>query len=353
MKNIDRKYLIMGGTIIGVIVVLLLSVLILSSCSSSTGYEKIEKKLVKAAEKYVAEKQQVEADTQLVITADQLSEAGYIKPLDELKNDGCTATVLAMNNGGVMNYLPNLTCTNYKTKTLKTAIVDDNLVAAEDGLYAINGEYVFRGKKVNNYLKFAGKMWRIIRIDTNGNIKLVGVDESEKYTVWDNKFNTETGYSTGENDYETSFILEYLNSQYEGYKESTKKHIIPVNVCIGGREKTNLVISTQIDCSVTLAKQYVGLINPTDYAQASLDDDCKQINDGSCTNFNYMYNTLGSTWTVNPIMDNTYQVILYLPGHFSATDANETNKYHLVINISGNELYKKGTGTLEDPYVVE
>lgn len=349
----DRKYLIMGGTIIGVIVVLLLSVLILSSCSNKTSYEKIEKKLIKAAEKYVAEKQEVLEDEKLVITADQLVSAEYIKPLDEMKEDNCEGTVLVMNNGGVMNYMPNLICTNYQTKTLKNTIIDDNLVTSKDGLYAINGEYVFRGKKVNNYLSFAGRKWRIIKIDSYGNIKLVSIEDSEKNVIWDNKFNTETGYSTGENDYSTSYILEYLKEQYTGYKENTKKHIIPVNACIGSREKTNLVISTAVDCSKTLEKQYVGLINPTDYAQASLDPDCGKINDGSCTNFNYMYDTIGSTWTMNSIADNTYQSILYVTGHFSATDTNEHNKYHLVVNLSGNELYQKGNGTLDDPYVVE
>lgn len=349
----DRKYLVMGGTIIGVIVVLLLSVLILSSCSSKTSYEKIEKKLIKAAEKYVAEKQEVLEGEKLIITAEQLVNAEYIKPLDEMKEDNCEGTVLVMNNGGVMNYMPNLICANYQTKTLKNAIIDDNLVTSKAGLYAINGEYIFRGKNVNNYLSFAGKKWRIIKIDSYGNIKMVSIDESEKSVVWDNKFNTETGYSTGENVYETSFIFEYLNSQYTSYKDSTKKHLIPVNVCIGGRKKTDLVISSQVDCSKTLEKQYVGLINPTDYAQASLDPDCGKINDGSCINFNYMYNTLNGTWTINYITDNSYQAIMYSPGHFSATDTNESSRYYLVVNLSGNELYQKGSGTFDDPYVVE
>lgn len=353
MGNIDRKYLVMGGTIIGIIAVLLISMLVLSSCTAGSNYEGIEKKLIKAAEDYVNEKSKVEPGNQLVITSDQLVSGGYIKSLDKLKDDNCSATVLAMNNGGVMNYLPNLVCDNYETKTLKTTIIDDSLVTKEDGLYAMDGEYVFRGKKVNNYVKFAGKTWRILKIDKNGNIRLIDTAESDQYVMWDNKYNTETDYTTGENDYKTSFIRDYLNTEYKKYKDTTKKHIVPADVCVGERMKNNLVISYDVDCSEKLEKEYVSLINPTDYAIASLDEDCKQINDGSCVNFNYMYNTITGTWTTNPIANDTYEVILYSPGHFSATEASDSNRYNLVIHISGSELYISGNGTIDEPYVIE
>lgn len=350
----SRKYFIMGGSIIGIIIVLLISVFILSSCTGKKNYSGIEDKLVKAAQSYINDsKAEVSMGSKLILTDKELSDAGYIKPMSELSKDNCSGSVSVMNNGGQINYLPVLNCTNYTTMNLKNKVINDNLTSSDDGLYALNGEYVFRGKYPNNHLKFAGQDWYIIKITANGDLKLISATSTSQVTAWDNKFNEVTNYSSGENVYAVSDIYNYLNNLYKGFKDATKKHLIPYDVCTGTRARTNLVKGYNIDCATSVKNQYIGLLNPTDYANASYDKDCTNILKGSCINFNYIYLNIDETWTSNAIADSTYEAILYSGGRFQATPARESHKVHIVIYLSGNEINVTGSGTAADPYVIK
>lgn len=349
----NRKYLVMGGSIIGIILILVVSMMILSSCTKKSDYSNIEKKLVTAAENYISdEKATISDGSQLILSDTDLANEGYIKPMTDLTNDTCSGYVTIMNNGGQMNYLPELNCSNYETNNLKNQIISDSLTSNGDGLYALDGEYVFRGKKPNNHLEFGGQDWYILKIDANGNLRLISTDPSNQVVQWDNKYNEDTKYTSGENVYIQSDIYDYLNNKFEGYKDKTKQHMIPYDVCTGTRVRTNIVKSSTIDCAQTV-KQYVGLLTPTDYANASYDKDCTDLLKGSCINFNYLYENIEETWTAIAISDSTFETILYTAGTFIATPAREAHKYYLVISISGNELYTKGSGTEEDPYIIK
>ena len=346
----DRKYMIMFGSVIGIIIFMLLSMVILSSCSSKMSYEKLEDKIVKATADYIRTNGKPAVGTTSFVSSEDLINNGYLKSLDKYKNDNCTALVKVMNNNGVINYLPSLTCDNYKTVKLREKILEDNLNVEKNGLFAIDGEYIFKGKTVNNYVKLGGKLWRILRIDSNGDIKLVSVETDENPISWDNKYNEVTRSKTGENEYETSYVRDQIIANYKKYKESNRKHIIPKSLCIGTRAKNEIDKSNLLDCSKKLDDQYVGLINPSDYALASTDKDCTTLKSGSCLNFNYLTNTLKTTWTMNAISENTYQAIAYYNGNLKAEDVSEWLNYNIVIYISGDEVYGDGNGTKDKPY---
>ena len=349
-----RKLYVMGGSIIGIILFLLLCMMFLSSCSNKGSYTKLEKKLLEAAKKSVENGDVVvQEGTSTYVTSDQLITAGYMKSLDKYKNDGCTASVTIMNNGEEYNYIPYISCNNYKTTTLKEIIIEDSLVTSDDGLYYENGEYIFKGKNPNNIVSFDGSLWYIIKIDSNGNLKLVSADSSKQSVAWDTKFNEDTNRTSGENDYKTSNIHDILNETYEGFKSSNKKHLMAFNQCVGKRNEDSIAKVSSVDCAETLEKQYLGLISPSDYALASYDKDCNDILSGSCINFNYLFNVLDETWTANAIANDSYEVILYAPGRIQRADAREGHHYHTVIYISGDEKFVDGYGTKEDPYVIK
>ena len=349
-----KKYYVMFGSIIGIILFLLLCMALLSSCSKKGSYDKLEQKLIEGAQKCIANNDiTVVEGTSTTVTSNQLVSAEYIKSLDKYKDDNCTGYVTIMNNGGVYNYIPNVSCNNYKTITLKEKIVEDNLVASDAGLYYENGEYIFKGKNPNNVVKFDGSTWLIIKIDNNGNLKLVSIDSSKQAVAWDNKYNEDTNYTTGENEYETSNIHDILTSKYEGYNSDNKKHLVPFSLCIGKRTNDSVAKTAAVDCAEKIDNQYFGLINPSDYANASYDKDCVDIVSGSCINFNYLYNNLSETWTANAIGNDSFEVILYSPGRIRRVDARESHYYNIVIYISGDEKYISGNGTAADPYVIK
>ena len=352
--NENKKYYVMGGSIIAVIFVLLISMMLLSSCTKKNSYTNIEKKLISAAEKCIINEDVIVNEGEsLYVTSDQLVEAGYIKSLDKLKNDGCTATVKIMNNAGIYSYLPNLTCTNYQTTTIKQKVIDDNITNSKDGLYAVDGEYVFKGKNPNNRITFGGTNWYIIRIDASGNLKLISAAPALETVQWDDKFNEDTDTSIGENDYETSSIHEHLLEKYKNYEDKVKKHLVPFDACIGSRDNLNLTTSITLDCAKTLSNQYIGLINISDYALASYDKDCTNLLSGSCMNYNYFRNFVDETWTLNTLSDTTYDSLVLIGYRISSVASREPHKYHDVVYISGDELYLEGDGSIDNPYTIK
>ena len=92
------------------------------------------------------------------------------KPLNQL--------ILGINNSNVLN-------------TTATLTTDYSSAGDASGLYkSVDGEtnsgttYFYRGAVTNNYVKFAGKMWKIVRINENGSIRLLlndGINNNTKY----------------------------------------------------------------------------------------------------------------------------------------------------------------------------
>ena len=61
--------------------------------------------------------------------------------------------------------------------TLADKIISSNQVG-KNGLVQDNNGYYFKGKVENNYVKFANRVFRVIRINTDNTVKLVSVDNT-------------------------------------------------------------------------------------------------------------------------------------------------------------------------------
>lgn len=107
----------------------------------------------------------------------------------------------------------------YKILTNDTVKTNPNFTSSstDKGLYvqkgdstkSINGKstYYYRGQVTNNYVKFANRIWRIVRINEDGTIKLVSNDRinQKPYDSEDRNFGKYSGSS----------IETYLNDWYE------------------------------------------------------------------------------------------------------------------------------------------
>ena len=359
LKQIDKRFLIMIGAIFGILILIVVVAVILKAVSAKNlSYEKIEEKLVSAAQNYIeaGEVDAPEEGTSIVITDKELSKAEYIKELSEYTDDTCSGSVTVMNNGGLALYLPNLQCKNYMTQTLASKIIDDQLVVEpiidgkyQFGLYSGENEYVFKGTEVNNYVSFGGVIWRVIKIDSNGNLRLIKSTEEELKIPWDNKYNVEVGKSYGINDYANSYLLTTLTKDYEGFNDDNKRHLIPHDVCIGSRSKKDVGMSYEFDCSKVLEAQYISTLTTMDVPMASVDPNCIRVTSGSCTNYNYMAGI--GAWTVNSFADTSYEAFA-VSGVVGKRRTNKTDNYYWVVYVSGQEPYKGGSGTFEDPYII-
>ena len=221
------------------------------------------------------------------------------------------------------------TATNYIL--LNTPVIDN-----ENKIY-----YYTNG---NNYVSFNDELWRIVKINSNGSIKIV------KDTSIDEKvlFN-EDAKSDGANDYKNSNIKLLLQKYYD---ESLKKYenmlvqdkyCNDINIVKNENYKTNDNDKTTTEYISTLecngSKSYIGTIS-YDEVDRTFIGEGKYIN----------------TWTlskagVNSRTSENYVWYINNRGHIDYTKTdNDTLYVRPTITLKGT-LNIKGSGDINDPYV--
>lgn len=324
-------------------------------------YKKIEDKMVSAAEIYYEKNPDLlpsEDSASLELDVNTLVTVGNMKALNEYtdENVSCTGKVVVLKNGSHYTFIPKLDCGgDYITNSLVQKITSkNNIVTDVDGLYEINGEYVYRGEKLNNYVSFAGKTWRIIKITQEGEIRLIQNDAFDRGD-WDNRYNPERKTTSGINNFEVSRIREDLDAIYNGttFSAEDKAKLVPKQLCIGKRLSADQTKDGSTECA-TLTEEYfsIGLLQINEYLIGSLDNGCLDLTRRECTNYNFLANYDDSYWTITADGKNTYDV--YYVDHLpQSVNARKLSGIKLVINVSGEVNYSKGNGTLENPYVID
>lgn len=360
----EHKKIVKFGLIgIGAIILIIVGVIVYRAIFGfNYSYDRLEVLMETAAKSYYRKNElPQEEGGEASVSLNTLIQEEYLKPLDKLTNDTtCTGEVKVKKNGKYYLYTPYLSCsTNYQTKSLVEVITaEENIVTEGNGLYQIEDEYVFRGEYVNNYVKFVGTTWRIIKIDSNGNIKLIKEDPESNLYYWDNRYNLEAERPYGINEYEVSRMHETIVDLYDNAKMFRKGkdveriHMMAVPTCVAKRMPDNLALHEDQECSETYNKDFFTLISPVDLMRASIDEECTQLDSKTCRNYNYLANIIGSTWTNTVSGENTYEVYFVTRESVVTANANERKNIQLVVYFSGNELYEDGSGTLSDPYVL-
>lgn len=367
LKKLDRKFLIFAGCLILIPVVIIIFLAIIQGCGNrKVTHEKYEDKMISAAEKYVRKKDLVPTEESefIVISLETLVSEGYIKSTEKLLDDSsCEGEVKVRRNGadiendveGFLNYTANLTCDGYNSNNLKNLVLED-LTSEDSGLYKVGDSYIFKGNEVNNYLDFFGVTYRIVSIDKNGVAKILKEESEAQHLYWDMKYNSEIKQSYGKNIYEDSFILEKLNEYYKNNKkfsDSIKTKLVANDVCVDSRNINDYSLVHGQNCKNVLENQRVGLLNVTDFANASLDPECTNIDSKSCKNYNYMGRMSLYTWTMDVVSNNTYEVFYLVNGSIEYQPANKYYSYNFVLYIDSDENIVSGNGSKEKPYVIK
>ena len=363
----DRKFLILIGLIIFLPLFTIVLTSMLQGCQKKgTTYEAYEKNMLVAAKNYFNKNKILPKNESEIakVSLTTLIDKRYIKSSNRtLKDSSCKGSVtvrlngssLEKNKGGFLNYNVYLKCSKYETNTLGSKL-KENIVTSKSGLYESEDGYIFKGDKVNNYINFYNKDYRIMGITSNGLVRLIREEYEPISRMWDNKYNVEVKQSYGKNIYEDSLILKYLMQDYFNEKilsKTAREHVVSNDSCIGKRSLTDTSISKKNDCSQTIKNQFVSLMTVSDYALASTDPDCKKITDRSCNNYNYLKNVTTSTWTSNGVSENTYEIFSLDGGVIMEKSANEYGYYNIIISIDENEKIESGNGTEDDPFIIK
>ncbi len=113
----------------------------------------------------------------------------------------------------VKTALGNIEVNSYTPDFTKSACDDFSCESHEKGIFETtdydgNPTYYYRGAVENNYLKFAGYFWRIIRINSNGSIRM----------IYDGTVAHQNGEASDDRQYGTSqFNTSWVDNMYVGY----------------------------------------------------------------------------------------------------------------------------------------
>ncbi len=358
----DRKsfiYIIVGICIL-LFIIILLVFFVNKGGSKASSYSDIESKMISGAKKYYEKNSDllpILDNSSVSVSTDVLIENSFLKPFSELLDnaDSCSGHVTVFKSEDDYVYFPYLNCgSDYESLKLSDKIVSSGVVTSGDGLYKINDEYVYRGEYPNNYVKFDGKSWRIVKVNSDGSIKLIYTDKNIEKNVWDDRYNSSRESYAGINDFRVSRILDYLNDSYENntyVSNSNKDLLVKHDWCIGKISQNDAPINSLNLCSDIYSDSYIGLLTVGEVLVPSIADNCVNLYDIECTNYNYFFN-ISSGWTLNASSDKSYIVFSSSGGSVSYKNASYNGNITPVININSNVLYKDGIGTQDDPYVI-
>lgn len=367
MKNLieyfkDKIYYVMAITII--IIILLV---VISSCSGRKTYGSIEQVMVNAAKEYYnnnKNKLPKEENGTVKVTTGSLIEAELLDEIKDPQDSGniCSGYVEVTKVGKEYSYIPFLVCKgNYEPKYLTDIVKKAKTDEYGNGVYSIGDELVYRGKDVKNYVEFNNQLWRIVKVDSEGDIKLVKANFTNETVAWDNSYNGERDSDYGiTTSYLQTNIRKYLADYYKSnFDKDSKAKIVAKTLCVGGYDipedynETWDAFDVQKECSVVKENEKIGLLSASDFKNASLDENCKNLNSKECGNRNYLSNNEEIyTWLINRRSNNSYDV-LYIDNTIDFSYASNEKRINPVIYISSKSITINGKGTLKNPYNIK
>ena len=264
---------------------------------------------------------------------------------------------------------------------LNTAVVNGA------GLYEVNENtednkttYIFSGTNVNNYVSFAGKMWRIIRINEDGSIRII-LNVSAGKSAFNTSpttysYNPLVGYMYGNQvstsissahaNVNSSTVKTFLDNWYKTNLLSYSNYIADAGFCgdrtytsgspLGNLATTYTNSTTVLDCpqendlytTTTATKGNkaltypIGLMSTAEFVYTSK------------VGGTYLSTTAAEAyWTMTPSKFDTlpYVTVIYM-GVTSSVSVDSTNFSVLpVINLKDTVIVS-GSGTSTNPYVV-
>lgn len=352
----DKSYYFLGATV--VIIILLV---VINACSNSkTSYSSIEDEMVEAARTYFSSRESrlpKEEGNSVEVTVGTLIDSELLEEIKDPndKNQTCEGSVQVKKVGDDYVYTPFLKCEgNYEPEYLADIVKNSQLDEYGNGVYQIDGEYVYRGDDVDNYITFNNQTWRIMRVTSDNNIKIILNQNINENYSWETSYNVNQGRDVGiTSDYLNTNIRKTLVAFYDSLDEKSKSLLLKHSLCIGGVTEGEQY-SKEKECSKTKEDEYVGLLNPSDFKAASLDESCTSLSQEQCSNRNYLISSAYIyTWTMNTVASNDYQVYIFANGKFYASDASSSNSINPVVLLTSDVIISDGSGSEEDPYVIK
>lgn len=208
-----------------------------------------------------------------------------------------------------------------QVKLLGSSITSDAALSTEgDGLYRVSGSYIYKGVDVDNYVEFGNTLWRIIKINSDGSIEMA-TDSYVNALDW----------NTTITDYANSDIRAYLNDVY--LNTLNKDMLTNVTYC-----KDLVKDLSKVTCDSSNSEDYVRLLGITEFLNSTVDSNSFLADSN---NYIWLYNSNEeSVWHTNGTS-------------LGASDADSGYLVKAVVHIKNSTQLLGGSGTKEEPYIIE
>ena len=240
----------------------------------------------------------------------------------------------------------------------------------DKGLYVQQGDttksemgfptYYYRGNILGNYVNFANQIWRIVRINEDGSIKLITespISVDGYNGVWNDDENYVNGYGTEtETDSAAKAAVESWYNTNIGSNSTLDKKVVTSSFCndisenyraAGSRISSSTPIFTCPASSIIVYSK-VGLITADEvmYSGAANDDQ-----DQNATTKSYLA-TSSDTYTLTPAYNGIFPVVYFFdptrglnPNGLSGSSG---NNIRAVVNLSADVIITGGDGLSAD-----
>lgn len=210
---------------------------------------------------------------------------------------------------------------NGQSLTLLTTAIGKNspVVYEGNGLYMSGGEYVYKGKDVNNYLVYSNMLWRIIKTNTDGTIDIV-LDEYINSLPWANRAKN----------YLESDVHKYLNEYFIKYLD--KDLLAYTSIC---KDEVNNL--KEFSCINRNEENYVRLLSVNEFLNSKTDD-------------TYLSSEKDTLWLSSVSNDKTWQINGL---NLSLANPNRALGIKPVVKIKAGVPLISGDGSKENPYLIK
>lgn len=181
-------------------------------------------------------------------------------------------------------------------------------------LSKVDDEYYFIGKTNNNYLKYQGYLWRIIKINNNDEITVIGED-----TITYLPYNS---------------YINWLNNDKQ-QKELDINYDLLTNSYLCLDTYTDI---KKAECNNKNTDYKISILNIKDYLQVGGDN-------------SYINN--GTNYWVSDKYDDNKSWFINQDGKISNSSIDDKHGIRPVITIKNKTKYIDGNGSIENPYIIE
>lgn len=212
-----------------------------------------------------------------------------------------------------------------EANTLNGFITGYEVVSEGDGLHQDNDGFYFKGNVINNYVVFANRLFRVIRVNSDNTVKIVSEDNVASF-MW------------GEDDkYKKSNLRNWLTNTDEEFSGVYYK-TLPNKLLSKTSWSDDTIEKTKIQKGDKEYKDFVTIPTIHDYTLAGGKD--------SFFNNKKVYYLLGHDKDNNNLFVDEEGVI-------QSIDNIEGYGIRVVVTLKSNLKVNSGDGTLENPYIVD